>query len=140
VAVLSNDPALRRALDGLAVEVIENPVPEAGISHSIALGLAALPLEADAVLIGVADQPRLASSGLVAMIEAFRPGMMVVPRYGDHRGNPAVFDRRFYAELGQLTGDRGGQRVIAAHPDLVIEVPLPDTMGIDIDRPEDWPR
>jgi molybdenum cofactor cytidylyltransferase len=139
VTVLSTDPGLRRALDGLEVMVMENPAPEAGISHSIALGIAALPREADAVLIGVADQPSLTSSGLCALIEAFRPGMMVVPRYGDHRGNPAVFDRRFFTELAQLAGDRGGQQVIAAHPDAVIEVQLPEAMGIDIDRLDDWP-
>lgn len=137
--VLSNDPGLRRGLDGLAVTIVENPVPEAGISRSIGLGIAALPSEPDAVLIGVADQPWLASSGLRALIEAFSPGTMVVPRYGDHRGNPAIFDRRFFAELERLTGDRGGQGVISAHPDAVIEVFLPAAMGIDVDRPEEWP-
>ena len=139
VAVVSTDPALRRALDGLALLLVENPTPETGISRSIALGIAAVPAQADAALIGVADQPHLTASGLRSLMDAFRPGTMVVPRYGDHRGNPVLFDRRFFAALEQLSGDRGGQRLIAAHPEAAIEVALPQTMGIDVDRPEEWP-
>jgi len=139
VAVVSTDPALRRALDGLSLVLVENPTPETGISHSIALGIAAVPAQVDAALIGVADQPHLTASGLRSLVDAFRPGMIVVPRYDDHRGNPVLFDRRFFAALGQLSGDRGGQRLIAAHPEAAIEVALPKTMGIDVDRPEEWP-
>jgi len=45
----------------------------------------------------------------------------------------------FFAELMQLRGDRGGQVVVNAHPDLVIEVSLAEGIGADVDRPEDWP-
>ena len=55
------------------------------------------------------------------------------------RGNPPVFDRRFFAELLRLQGDRGGQSVIAAHPESVIELSLPVAMGHDVDSSEDWP-
>jgi len=140
VAVVSTDPALRRALDGLSLVIVENPAPDTGISRSIALGIAAVPPQAEAALVGVADQPHLTASGLRSLIDAFRPGRMVVPRYADHRGNPVLFDRRFFRELAGLSGDRGGQRLIAAHPDAAIEVTLPEAMGIDVDRPEEWPR
>jgi molybdenum cofactor cytidylyltransferase len=73
------------------------------------------------------------------LLRAFLPGRIVVPRFGGHRGNPPVFDRRFFAELMELRGDRGGQVVANAHPDAVIEVGLPEAIGDDVDRPEDWP-
>ena len=61
-----------------------------------------------------------------------------MPRYGVQRGNPAIFDRRFFSELVALEGDRGGQVVVNAHPEAVLEVDLAAGMGADIDRPDDW--
>ena len=119
--------------------MVENAHPEDGISSSIAIGLRALPETTNAALIGVADQPNLSAEAVEALVHAFAPGRIVVPRFGDHRGNPPVFDRRFFAELLQLRGDRGGQVVVNAHPEAVIEVTLAEAIGDDIDRPEDWP-
>jgi molybdenum cofactor cytidylyltransferase len=139
VAVVSSDPRFAEALANLPLTMVQNPEPEHGISQSIAIGVGALPAASEAVLIAVADQPYLSSDALGQLIRAFSPGRIVVPRYGNHRGNPPVFDRRFFPELLRLRGDRGGQVVIAAHPEAVSEVSLLATMGDDIDRPEQWP-
>jgi molybdenum cofactor cytidylyltransferase len=90
-------------------------------------------------LIGVGDQPYLTAEAIKELVKAFAQGRIVVPRWGDHRGNPPVFDRRFFPELLALEGDRGGQPVIVAHADAVTEVALPARFGDDIDRPEEWP-
>ena len=139
VAVVSNAPAFADALAGLPVTMVENPNPEDGVSSSIAIGLRALPETSSAALIGVADQPYLTADAIQALLDAFLPGRIVVPRFGDHRGNPPVFDRRFFLDLMQLRGDRGGQVVVNAHPEAVVEVSLAEEIGDDVDRPEDWP-
>ena len=139
VAVVSNAPAFGDALAGLPVTMVENPNPEDGVSASIAIGLRALPETSSAALIGVADQPYLTADAIQALLDAFLPGRIVVPRFGDHRGNPPVFDRRFFVDLMQLRGDRGGQVVVNAHPEAVVEVGLAEEIGADVDRPEDWP-
>lgn len=139
VAVVSPDLRLIEALAGLALTMVENAHPERGISSSIAIGLRALPETTDAALIGVGDQPYLTAQAIEELVRAFSPGGIVVPRWGDHRGNPPVFDRQFFAELLALGGDRGGRGVIAAHPDAVIEVNFAAGLGDDVDRPEDWP-
>jgi molybdenum cofactor cytidylyltransferase len=139
VAVVSTDPAFGDALAGLSLTMVENAHPEAGISRSIAIGLRVLPKRANAALIGVADQPYLTVEAVEELVHAFSPGRIVVPRFGDHRGNPPVFDRRFFAELMALQDDRGGQAVVNAHPEAVIEVKLAEAIGDDVDRPEDWP-
>jgi molybdenum cofactor cytidylyltransferase len=138
VAVVSNDPAFGDALAGLHLTMVENARPEDGISSSIALGLRALPDTTTAALIGVADQPNLSAEAVEELLRAFSAGRIVVPRFGDHRGNPAVFDRRFFDELMELRGDRGGQVVVTAHPEAVIEVTLAEAIGDDVDRPEEW--
>lgn len=139
VVVVSSESALTNALADLPVRIVVNPQPERGISSSIAAGVRALPGDTLATAVGVADQPYLTADAVCALTGAFVVGGIAVPRYGDHRGNPAVFDRRFFTELLQLAGDRGGQRVIDAHPEAVTEVELPPAMGEDIDRPEHWP-
>src|SRR5207302_531112 len=113
---------------------------ERGSSSSIAIGVRALPQATDAGLIGVADQPFLTAGAIQALVKAFSPERIIVPRWGEHRGNPPVFDRRFFPELLTLSDDNGGQLVIAAHADAVTEVPFPAGLGDDIDRPEEWPR
>lgn len=137
--MISDDARFNDALAGLRVLTVTNPSPAQGISGSIIAGLRALPETTEAVLIAVGDQPHLTAEAIAELAGAFSPGKIVVPRYGDHRGNPPVFDRRFFSELLRLHGDRGGQSVIAAHPECVIELSLPAAMGDDVDRPEDWP-
>jgi molybdenum cofactor cytidylyltransferase len=139
VVVVSPDPRLIDALSGLPLMTVENAHPETGISGSIAVGLRALPETTDAALLGVADQPYLTAEVIAALMKAFSAGRIVVPRWGDHRGNPPVFDRGYFSDLLALDGDQGGQRVISAHADAVIEVPLAARFGDDIDRPEEWP-
>ena len=139
IAVVSGDRRLADALAGLAVTIETNPQPERGINTSIRIGIGALPRATPAALIGVADQPLLTAEAILKLVQAFEPGKIVGPRYGDHGGNPVIFDRRFFPELMRLMeADRGGQVVVAAHPEAVIEVELPVSMGTDIDSPDDW--
>lgn len=138
LVVVSEDPRFDDLLAGVPVDVFKNPAPELGISRSISIGLRAVPADSPAALIAVADQPYLTADALSELIRAFSPGRIVVPRYGEHRGNPPVFDRRFFPELLALEGDRGGQLVINAHPEAVVEVHLAAAMGADIDTPDDW--
>jgi len=138
LVVASADPRFDDALAGLPVRVLENPRPETGISQSIRIGIGALPHESAAALIAVADQPYLTAEALLDLVRAYAPGGIVVPRFGEHRGNPPIFDRQFFSELLRLEGDRGGQAVVSAHPEAVVEVNLAPAMGVDIDRPDDW--
>ena len=138
IAVVPEEPRYDDALAGLPLTVVVNPEPAEGISGSIRIGIRTLPDDTPAVLIAVADQPYLTSDALADLIRAFVPGRIVVPRYGTQRGNPPIFDRRFFPELLALDGDRGGQRVLNAHPEAALEIDLAAGMGADIDRPDDW--
>ena len=136
---MSRDSRLVDALAGLDLMTVENAHPEHGICGSIRIGVGALAETVDAAVIAVGDQPFLTAEAIGKLVDAFEPGRIVVPRFGDHRGNPPVFDRRFFPELLALTGDHGGQRVITSHAESVIEVSLSKSLGDDIDRPDEWP-
>ena len=138
IAVFSDD-RVRRALAGLPLLPVRNLEVERGVGRSIALGVTALPADARAAVIGVADQPLLTAAALSSLLQAFLPGSIVAPRYGRVLGNPRVFDRSYFRELAALEGERGGRSVSDRHRKSVIEVPLDVSMGLDVDRPEDWP-
>ncbi len=138
--VVGEDPELWEALEGLPFSPIINSQPELGISNSIRLGIQALPADARAVVVGLSDQPLMSAVVIERLRQSYRPGAIVLPRYGRHPGTPRVYDRRFFDELAQLCGDAGGQKIAARHPDAVVEVVFPEVFGADVDTPEDWAR
>jgi molybdenum cofactor cytidylyltransferase len=140
VVVIPPLAAIREALSHLELTLVVNAEPRRGISHSIALALAALPDSAGAALLAVADQPLMDAPLVARLCAAYVPGAIVTPRYGSHQGNPRLFDRGYFAELSRLAGDVGGQAVALAHPDSVIECDFPERSGLDLDRPEDISR
>ena len=140
VVVIPEDTAMRAALSHLEMTLVENGEPERGIGHSIALGVGALPRSAEAAMLAVADQPLMDEQLIGQLCAAYVPGAIVTPRYGSHRGNPRLFDRRYFAELRELVGDVGGQAVAAAHPEAIIECVFQERSGLDVDRPEDLAR
>jgi molybdenum cofactor cytidylyltransferase len=129
------------ALAGLGIaRFIFNPDYAEGLSTSLRQGLAALPAATDAALVCLGDMPRVAAAEIDRLIAAFNPvegRAICVPTRRGKRGNPVVLGRALFAELATVSGDIGARDVIAAHPELVIEVEM-DGDGIltDIDTPQ----
>ncbi len=90
----------------------------------------------DAVLVMLADQPRIGRRCLENLISAWRRGAapVVATTYPEGGGVPAVFDRSLFVELRQLDGDRGARDLIRSLDD--IELVHLDTR--DVDDPESY--
>ena len=131
---------IEAALAGLPVHVVANPAPEAGQGRSIAVGVAALPADADAVLIGLGDQPGVPGEVVRGLVDALRrPGALIAaPVYREGRGNPVLFDRRVFPELLALSGDRGARAAVERDPSRVALVAFDLPMPRDVDTPEDY--
>jgi molybdenum cofactor cytidylyltransferase len=128
------------ALTGLPFIRVHNPSFAGGLSTSLKAGLAALPADVDGAVICLGDMPQVSSEMIDRMIAAFDPdrsALIVVPTFEGKRGNPVLWSRRFFHELGALEGDIGARHLIGQFPDAVVEVPV---MGqgafFDIDTPE----
>ncbi len=135
---------MRRALSDLAGEqrlsLVVNESYRLGQSTSVVAGLAAVPPVCAGAMFFVADQPLLDSSVIDRLIAAFEAsdGGICYPTCDGLRGNPVIFGPRFFSELRQLSGDRGGGVVIEAHPDAAIPIDFSDPMPFrDIDRRAD---
>ncbi len=133
-------PEVRDALSGLAVEFVHNPDFRFGLSTSLKAGIRALPGSADGVLVLLGDMPAITSSLIDRMIAAFDPqegrAICVATHHGK-RGNPVLWDRRFFADILALEGDVGAKHLVAANSELVCEIESGDDAPLtDIDTPE----
>lgn len=140
VAVVGQDQVERQAvLAGRPVRMVLNPDPRAGLGHSLALGLAALPNDLDGVLVALGDMPLLGSTHLDRLLSGYDGRTIRVPRHAGRRGNPVLWPRRHLAALGRLTGDRGGRDLLQAYAEDVEMVEMDDDAILtDIDTPEDY--
>jgi molybdenum cofactor cytidylyltransferase len=142
VVVPPEDGALREALAGLDIRFVTNPQPDAGQGASIAVGVRALPPEADAVVIALGDQPRLPDGLLATLLDAFGRGgrPIAAPVYKGTQGTPVVFGASVFDELRALDGDAGARAVVRRDPARVTRVALDVDMPPDVDTPEDYAR
>jgi molybdenum cofactor cytidylyltransferase len=140
IVVTGNDAAgVEAALKGRAVTTVHNPRFAEGMSTSLKAGLAALPDDADGVLIALGDMPAVTGQAVACLIAAFNPTegrAIVVPSFQGKRGNPVLFARAYVDEMTHLEGDTGARALLSAHADAVYEVEMPDA-GIlaDADTP-----
>ncbi len=118
---------------------MHNPDFAEGMSTSLKAGLAAIPDEAEAVIVLLADMPGVTARMIDALIEAYEPqrgALIVVPTADGRRGNPVLWSRRFFAELSSVTGDMGGRNVLQGYPEAVTELELGSAVAIDLDTPD----
>jgi molybdenum cofactor cytidylyltransferase len=128
------------ALKGLDIKRVQNPDYAEGLSTSLKAGLAALPAETGAVVVALGDMPDVTPALIDKLAEAIDPArgaLIAVPTREGRRGNPVVWSRRFFEDLGRLEGDTGARHLIAQNNEAVVEVPVDDEAAFhDIDTPE----
>jgi molybdenum cofactor cytidylyltransferase len=140
IVVLGNEAArVRRTLAGCDVAIVENPDFATGLSSSLRAGLATLPEDIDGVLVLLGDMPRITSAHLDRLIAAFSPAegrAICIPTHRAKRGNPVLWDARFFAEMRALDGDQGARALLGRHDEEVCEVEMPDDgVLLDVDTP-----
>ncbi len=132
--------AVRAALGNRPVHIVENPRWQAGMSASLQAGLSALPQNVAAVVVVLADQPRVRADTITALIDRYQRTLapLVAPTFNGKRGNPILIDRQFFAELMRVRGDVGARPVVQAHVAQMETVAVTDPAILhDIDTPLD---
>lgn len=136
-------PAVRRALVGLPLVVVENPEPDRGQSSSVAVGLSSIHSRARAAMFLPADQPYLSARLIDRLIAAYGAAgkQIAVPTCAGRRGAPVLFDRSLFHELRALRGDTGGRALLPGHSDAIVEVAIDDPLELaDVDTEDDYRR
>lgn len=120
VVVVGHDAASVSKAAGTrrGVTVVLNPDYREGMATSIRRGISAVAPGSNAVMIVLADQPFITRQFLRGMLDAFEAqgskGIVAAAR-GGVVAPPAIFSRRYFAELSGLRGDQGAKSVIEKH-------------------------
>jgi molybdenum cofactor cytidylyltransferase len=122
----------------LAGFFVVNDEYEQGLASSIACGVRAVADSADAILLMMADLPRVTAEHLSNLAQAWinSPRSIVASAFDDILGPPVVFPRSDFDALLELQGDHGARPLIEANSDRVLAVSCEEA-AFDIDRPED---
>ena len=141
VVLGANRTAIREKIRRFRVSVAVNTRFREGMLSSIQTGISALPRRCRAALVVLGDQPALPPSALDALIDAWNEGRkgIVVPVFGGRRGHPLLLDLKYRREIDGLTPETGLRGLLAAHPEDILEVDVPDGAVLaDIDTPDDY--
>jgi molybdenum cofactor cytidylyltransferase len=128
------------ALTGLPVRFAHNRDYAEGLGSSLKSGIAAVPKEADGVIVCLGDMPQVDARLIDKLLAAFDPekgALVVVPSIDGRRGNPVVWARRFFPDLMAVLGDIGARHLIGSNAEAVVEVPVAGQGALtDVDTPE----
>lgn len=122
----------------LGYDIVVQPVRDAGMGDSLALGVRAVE-HADGWLVALADMPWIRQCTLKKVIDSLEAGAAIAaPTYRGKRGHPVGFSRSYRSELMRLSGDAGARQILVDHPgDLqLLEVDDPGILR-DVDSPQD---
>jgi molybdenum cofactor cytidylyltransferase len=121
-------------------EILVNPDYSSGQSTSLQAGLLRIRHDFPSTMFLLGDQPLVDAALINLLLQRYAVSEkpICVPAHRGTRGNPTLFASRFYPEILKLAGDKGARDIIAAHPDQVLAVKIPDPrVFLDIDRRED---
>jgi len=114
-----------------------------GMSSSLNAGMAALPREAFAAAVFLADQPMISPMITNAVMCSFQHSLARIcrPRCGNQAGHPVVFRNDLFDEISNLKGDRGARSVVKLFGEWLLEVPWHDSLAFtDLDTRDDLDR
>ena len=131
---------VEHALAGKPVRFVHAAEYAEGLSASLKAGIAAVPPECAAAIVCLGDMPLVNGriiDRLLAAYDADEGRLIVLPTFRGKQGNPMLWDRRFFAEILQISGDGGARFLLAKHLDAVVEVEVgEDSVLRDFDTAE----
>jgi molybdenum cofactor cytidylyltransferase len=135
----SADDVPAKLLTAQGFDIVPNPYPERGLSHSLALGIAeAAAGPEQAALVCLADMPFVRLAHLEALLARFDAGH--IPVVASARAGiampPALFARALFDRLREMKGDRGAREMLASAQ--IVEAPAAELA--DVDLPDDLRR
>ena len=129
IVVLGHEKSnIQTVLNDLPVIIVHNPDYTKGQSTSVQAGLTffmdilnekyprdpnTLVKTNNGALFVLGDQPMIKPDTINILIETYAiKGGIVAPTYKGKRGNPVIFDQRFFPQFFSLQGDTGGREII----------------------------
>lgn len=134
--------AIEPLVQSFPVTIVRNVNPDDGQVSSQRIGLEALGVRLDAVIVALADQPLLNSQDITALIGAYkkRPegAQVVYPQVAGERGNPVIFSHEVREQILSHGAHVGCRQWQAANAAAVAPWATDNRRyRVDIDTPDD---
>jgi molybdenum cofactor cytidylyltransferase len=120
---------IQHALGGRPVRYVHAADYAEGLAASLKAGIAAVPEECAAALVSLGDMPLVTGRMIDRLLSSYDPDegrLIVLPTFRGKQGNPMLWDRRFFPEILQITGDSGARFLLGKHLEAVAEVEMAD--------------
>jgi molybdenum cofactor cytidylyltransferase len=120
---------VQHALGGRPVRYIHADDYAEGLSASLKSGIAAVPEECSAALVCLGDMPLVTGRMMDRLLGTYDPDegrLIVLPTFRGKQGNPMLWDRQFFPEILQISGDSGARFLLGKHLEVVTEVEMAD--------------
>ena len=120
---------VQHALGGRPVRYVHADDYAEGLSASLKSGIAAVPEECAAALVCLGDMPLVTGRMIDRLLGTYDPDegrLIVLPTFRGKQGNPMLWDRQFFSEILQITGDSGARFLLGKHLEVVTEVEMAD--------------
>lgn len=131
---------VEKTLAGKPVRFVHAPDYAEGLSASLKAGIAAMPPECAAAIVCLGDMPLVTGRIIDRLLAAYDPDqgkLIVLPTFRGKQGNPMLWDKRFFAEILQISGDSGARFLLARHTETLAEVEVAeDAVLRDFDTTE----
>ena len=120
---------IETALAGRPVQYVHAHEYAQGLSASLKAGIAAVPPECAAALVCLGDMPLVTGRMIDRLLSMYDPDegrLIVMPTFRGKQGNPMLWDRRFFQEILEISGDSGARFLTGKHAEAVCEVEMAD--------------
>lgn len=126
------------------VTIVRNPDPDhTEMMDSLRLGMKALPLNLDAFLIALGDQPQIQENTVALLLDEYARTRksIIIPSYQMRRGHPWLIGVEHWAELQDMPEEQNLRDFLRKHSASIHYLPVEtSTILEDLDTPEDYQR
>jgi molybdenum cofactor cytidylyltransferase len=143
LVVVGHEADLVRAeLTGTRCQAVLNARHARGMSTSLDAGVAAVPADAAAAVVLLADMPFVQAAMVRAVLDRHLEGgaPVVASRYGAVSAPPVLYARSLFPELRGGEGEGRGREVVQRHAGEVAWVDWPESVLADLDVADDVER
>jgi molybdenum cofactor cytidylyltransferase len=120
---------VQHALGGRPVRYVHAPDYAEGLSASLKAGIAAVSEDCAAAVVCLGDMPLVTGRMIDRLLSHYDPEegrKIVLPTFRGKQGNPMLWDRQFFQEILQISGDSGARFLLGKHLEAVTEVEMAD--------------
>ena len=138
VVLGANSDFIKSKIESKQINILINKNWKKGLGHSIRFGvyfISKAMRDIEGILVLLADQPLIEQDHYAYFLNRFTPGshQILATEYSDGKlGVPALFDKTYFNELGDLNSDFGAKHIIQKYADNVESVKNAQA-NIDID-------